>query len=139
MSNDLIIKRLSENASKLRSAPNLVDRLKHEEFFKLFSPIAFAEIFSKAVTRHYKAGDFIYCRGDTDVFMGIVMTGRLRMSLTESDGRSVLIGLVEAGEVFGETALLDGLPRTTDAEADADSTLMLLLREDFMPALKQHP
>ena len=139
MTNKFVLDRLLETAPQSLSAQHLVDRLRHEEFFKLFSPLAYQDIFSKAITKSYKAKEFVYCRGDTEVFMGVVMSGRLRMSLTESDGRSLLIGLAEVGEVFGETSLLDGLPRTTDAEADMDSQLMILKRDDFMPALRQHP
>src|ERR1700722_9648825 len=92
------IKRFLESAPQSFSTQTLVNRLKHDEFFKLFSPVASDEIFGKAITKHYKAKEFVYCRGDTEVFMGVVMSGRLRMSLTESDGRSVLIGLAEVGE-----------------------------------------
>lgn len=121
------------------SIQGLVDRLQYDEFFKLFSPQVRHEIFQTALYKSYKAGDVIYQRGDKEAFMGAVMSGRLRMSVASQDGRSILVGLVECGEVFGETALLDGLPRTMDAEAETETTLMILRREDFIPALRAHP
>ncbi|MGE3623912.1 MAG: Crp/Fnr family transcriptional regulator [Bdellovibrionales bacterium] len=121
------------------SAQSLVDRLQYEEFFSLFPAATRNELLSKAIYKAYKPGDLVYCRGDRDLFMGVVMSGRLRMSMTAEDGRGVLIGLVERGEVFGETPLLDGLPRTTDAEADTETTLMILKRDDFVPALRANP
>jgi CRP-like cAMP-binding protein len=114
---------------------NLVDRLQYHDFFRLFPAHVRSELFNKAVYKSYKTGDVIYYRGDTDVFMGVVMSGRLRMSMTTSDGKGVLLGLVERGEVFGETALMDGLPRTTDAHAEDETTLMIIKHQDFIPAL----
>jgi CRP/FNR family cyclic AMP-dependent transcriptional regulator len=119
--------------------PTLADRLQYNEFFRLFSATVRNELFDKAVHKYFPAGDYVYRRGDEGAFMGIVMAGRLRMSMNASDGRGVLMGLVEQGEVFGETTLLDGLPRTTDAEAETDVSLTILRREDFMAALKNNP
>jgi len=118
---------------------NLMDRLQYHDFFRLFPAHVRSDLFNRAVYKSYKAGDVIYHRGDEDVFMGAVMSGRLRMSMTTTDGRGVLLGLVERGEVFGETALMDGLPRTTDAHADTETTLMIIKHEDFIPALMANP
>jgi CRP/FNR family cyclic AMP-dependent transcriptional regulator len=135
--------KLSEKDSNPRLRPSgiqtLVDRLQYDEFFSLFSPTTRADLFAKAIYKHYDAGEFIYHRRDAGNFMGIVMSGRIRMSMTASDGRGVLVGLVEQGEVFGETTILDGLPRTTDAEAETEVTLTILQRDHFMAALKNNP
>jgi CRP-like cAMP-binding protein len=139
MNKKRIIELFKETAPQSLSAQNLAARLQHDEFFSLFSPEVREQIFSKAIYKDYKPKDIVFYRGDTDVFMGVVMAGRLRMNITESDGRTVLIDMAEVGEVFGETALLDGLPRTTDAEADTKTRLMLIRRDDFLPALKEHP
>lgn len=128
-----------DSLSRPISTQNLADRLQYDEFFSLFSSDIRAEILNKAAHKTYKAGETVYYRGDTEIFMGVVMQGRLRMSMNASDGRGVLVGLVDVGEVFGETALLDGLPRTTNAEADTETRLMIIRREDFIPALETHP
>jgi len=49
-----------------------------------------------------------------------------------------VINLINAGEIFGEIALLDGRPRTADALAFTDCTLMVLERRDFLPLLREH-
>jgi len=116
-----------------------VDRLRYDGFFSLFPPSVRSSIIDQAVYKSYDAGTFVYNRGDTDAFMGVVTSGRLRMSMTATDGRGVLVGLVERGEVFGETTLLDGMPRTTDAEAEVTTTLMIIKRDVFLPALRANP
>jgi CRP/FNR family cyclic AMP-dependent transcriptional regulator len=47
--------------------------------------------------------------------------------------------VISAGAIFGEIALLDGLPRTADATAVADCELMVIGRRDFVPLLKEQP
>jgi CRP/FNR family transcriptional regulator, cyclic AMP receptor protein len=43
--------------------------------------------------------------------------------------------MIDAGEIFGELALLDGKPRSADATALEDSNLMLVERRHFLPYL----
>ena len=50
-----------------------------------------------------------------------------------------MINLINAGEIFGEIALLDGRPRTADALAFTDCILMVLERRDFLPLLREQP
>jgi len=121
------------------SVQSLVDRLQYHDFLKLFSEDVRADLLKKTQNKKYKTGELVYNRGDTDAFMGVVVSGRLRMSMNAADGRGVLLGLVESGEVFGETALIDGLPRTTDAHADDETTIMILRHGDFIAALKANP
>jgi CRP-like cAMP-binding protein len=135
-----IIQKCADSSEpKPYTVQTLVDRLQYHDFFKLFPPNVRADLFNKAVYKSYHCGDLVYARGDTDVFMGVVMSGRLRVSMTTSDGKGVLLGLVERGEVFGETALMDGLPRTADAHAEDETTLMIIKHEDFIPALMANP
>lgn len=121
------------------SVQSLVQRLQYHDFLKLFPDETRINLLKKTQNKTYNSGEVVYYRGDTDAFMGVVISGRLRMSMNAADGRGVLLGMVEAGEVFGETALIDGLPRTTDAHADTETTIMILRHADFQAALKAHP
>ena len=47
--------------------------------------------------------------------------------------------LLHAGEVFGEFALLDGQPRTTDAVAMTDCELTVIKRRDFLSFVQGEP
>jgi CRP/FNR family transcriptional regulator, cyclic AMP receptor protein len=121
------------------SVQGLVDRLQYHDFFKLFPADIREALLKKASYKTYPAGTTIFFRGDTEAFMGVVISGRLRMSMSATDGRGILLGLVESGEVFGETALIDGLPRTTDAQADTETSIMIIRHVDFTSALKANP
>lgn len=121
------------------SVQSLVQRLQYHDFLKLFPDETRTQLLKKTQNKSYKSGDVVYFRGDTEAFMGVVISGRLRMSMNAADGRGVILGMVETGEVFGETALIDGLPRTTDAQADTETTIMILRHDDFVATLKANP
>jgi CRP-like cAMP-binding protein len=67
--------------------------------------------------------------------MVAVLSGRIRISATSPEGREITLNMIDAGEVFGEMALLDGKPRSADATALEDSHLMVVERRHFLPYL----
>jgi CRP-like cAMP-binding protein len=64
--------------------------------------------------------------------MAAVLSGRVRISATSSEGREITLNMIDAGEVFGEIALLDGKPRSGDATAIEDSKLLMVERRHFL-------
>jgi CRP-like cAMP-binding protein len=68
-----------------------------------------------------------------------VCSGTIKISAPSPAGRSAIFNLVSEGSVFGEIALLDGLPRTADATAITDCELMVIERRDFVPLVKGQP
>src|SRR5262249_39076022 len=68
-----------------------------------------------------------------------VCRGAVQMTTTSGDGKSAVFNQVGVGEIFGEIALLDGQPRSADAVATTDCTLMIIERRDFVPLLRSDP
>jgi len=77
--------------------------------------------------RTLAAGEVVYHRDDPGDALFVVVEGRVSI---EKDGRRI----VELGprQSFGETSLLDGLPRPATARAVTDVRLLALERADFM-------
>jgi len=65
--------------------------------------------------------------------------GRVRISLTGPDGHELILNIIEAGQLFGEIAMLDGHDRTADATVLEASELLTIDRRDFLPFLARHP
>jgi CRP-like cAMP-binding protein len=68
--------------------------------------------------------------------MMAVLSGSIRISTTSPHGREVVLAILNAGEIFGEMALLDGGDRTADAIAMSDCELLVIDQRDFIPFLK---
>ncbi len=69
----------------------------------------------------------------------IVVAGIVRIYLTADDGREVTISLLEDGEMIGEIALIDGLPRSAGAAALTETRLVFLPHGAFCAALDTSP
>lgn len=98
-----------------------------------------ARLSSLATTRHYKAGEPVFLKGDPGASMMAVLSGRIRICSYSSDGREVVLNVINPGEVFGEIALIDGGERTADAFAIDQTELLILMRRDFLPYLERNP
>jgi CRP/FNR family cyclic AMP-dependent transcriptional regulator len=93
------------------------------------------DILVKATERLVRRGQLVFQKGDEGSYMVAVLSGRVRISATSSEGRELTLNMIDAGEVFGEIALLDGKPRSADATAIEDSKLIMVERRNFLPYL----
>ena len=84
---------------------------------------------------NWAAGAVLFDQGDESDGLYVVVDGIVRVYLTSEDGREATINLAEAGEVIGEMALLDGLPRSAGAAALTDGRLVYIPRDPFLELL----
>ncbi|WNG43222.1 Crp/Fnr family transcriptional regulator [Archangium minus] len=89
--------------------------------------------------RRYNKGEVIFHQGDVGTALFIVRKGEVAIRLSSSEGKEVILGLLGRGESFGELALLDGEPRSTDAVAREETHLLSLHQEDFRRFLSERP
>jgi hypothetical protein len=77
----------------------------------------------KNLTVRRKAGETIFTEGDLGSEMYVVQTGEVRL-FRMRDGVKQELAVLEKGDFFGELAVLEGLPRTSSAEALSDADLI---------------
>lgn len=110
----------------------------HPLFGKL-GPDAIDQLASYSRTKTVKTGTTIFAKGDPGDCLFAVCAGTIKISNRSSDGKDAVFNLINAGEIFGEVALLDGHERTADAQAIADCELMVIDRRDFLPMIADQP
>jgi CRP/FNR family cyclic AMP-dependent transcriptional regulator len=89
------------------------------------------------VRRRLEPGEVLFRKGDPGDALYGVMAGRLRIHANATDGRDALLNIMGPGDVFGEIALIDGLPRTADATAIDKVELVMLRRAEFLDLLRR--
>jgi CRP-like cAMP-binding protein len=72
------------------------------------------------------AGEMLYRKGDTAGGLFGVVSGTFKVSTLGEDGREGILSMLEAGNWFGETTLIDGLPRPHDVTAVQVSQVVLV-------------
>ncbi|HWP18915.1 MAG TPA: Crp/Fnr family transcriptional regulator [Burkholderiaceae bacterium] len=107
-------------------------------WFSKLSPSLRLAILSRAAVRRVQDGALLSTRGQpADEWIGVAK-GAVRVSSVSLSGKQITLTYVEPGTWFGDIALFDGLPRTHDANAHGETTLLVVRKPDFKELLQQH-
>jgi len=88
-----------------------------------------------ATVRHVAAGAPILREAEPgDLFFALVR-GEVKVFVDSPDGREVVLTHLQAGDFFGEMALLEGEPRSASVTALIESELVAIAREDLFSLL----
>ena len=87
----------------------------------------------------FDANQAIFARGDPGRDIYFVMTGRVRLSVLTPEGRELSFAHAEAGQIFGEIAVLDSGMRTADATAVTKVQSLALSKAALMRLLETRP
>ena len=87
----------------------------------------------------FEANQAIFARGDPGRDIYFVMTGRVRLSVLTPEGRELSFAHAEAGQIFGEIAVLDGGMRTADATAVTKVQALALSKSALMRLIELRP
>ena len=90
------------------------------------------------VERSYKKGETIVKEGEQAVAFFIIASGKVEVSGTRAK-KEQKINDLGPGQVFGEMALLDGMPRAATIKATEPTTCLVLSRWDFVAELRTNP
>ena len=65
----------------------------------------------------------LFYEGDQDDQLFAVLSGKVKLGRTAADGRENMVAIMGPGDVFGEMALFDPSPRSTNAVAVSETRL----------------
>jgi len=84
------------------------------------------------VTRKSAArGAMILVAGDLTDSLYIVLAGRLKVMMSDSEGKEVILSILGPGEFFGEMGLIDDSPRSASVVAIEPCELLAIAKRDF--------
>jgi CRP/FNR family transcriptional regulator len=90
--------------------------------------------------RKYSAGTALFQQGDTGAGLYVIINGKVRVVQGNNPDRAeVELGTAGAGDVLGEMALLDDMPRSASVIAVEDVTALLLPVWEFRSAVQSNP
>jgi CRP-like cAMP-binding protein len=92
-----------------------------------------------STSRTFARNEVIFRRGETASEMYGIVSGRVAILTSSPDGRESLVAVLEEGALFGELGLFDDGPRSADARALEETTVIVLGYEPLRAAIDQHP
>jgi CRP-like cAMP-binding protein len=66
------------------------------------------ELLALASVERFKAQDVVFNKGDPGDRLYAILKGRVGINTVSREGKEIFLNILDAGEVFGEIALLDG-------------------------------
>jgi signal transduction histidine kinase len=91
------------------------------------------------VEKVYHDGDMIFQEGDPGDGMYLVLDGKVRIAAVVGECGQKPLAHVQAGDFFGEMAVLDSEPRSANAIAEGETRLLFLPREEVLSFLERSP
>jgi CRP-like cAMP-binding protein len=79
----------------------------------------------------YNAGDVIFKEGDPSDVVYKVVSGEIEVFM-ESEGKTVVLGLMKAGEFLGEMGIVDDQPRSASARAKNQVAVITYKENEFL-------
>jgi CRP/FNR family cyclic AMP-dependent transcriptional regulator len=80
----------------------------------------------------------VMASGDTTDSLYIVLSGRLKVLMSDSDGKEVILSILGPGEFFGEMGLIDDSPRSASVVAIEPCELLSIAKRDFKKCLQEN-
>ncbi|GCF09160.1 cyclic nucleotide-binding domain-containing protein [Dictyobacter arantiisoli] len=114
------------------------DALSRVDLFSELSKKELQALAKSCQERSYKAGSTIIAQGDSGVGLYIITAGNVHVTRQTAGHEEEDLGTLGAGNVLGEMALLDDLPRSATVSAVDDVTALLLPVWEFRSFLRDH-
>jgi CRP/FNR family transcriptional regulator, cyclic AMP receptor protein len=112
---------------------------KSEDFLSSLSEAGLKTLNSIKFTSGYPKGAVLFNEQEGPRGVFIVSKGRVKLSMTSSEGKSVILRIAEAGEVLGLHAVVSGQPYQASAETLESCEVNFVRREDFVRFLREYP
>ncbi len=87
----------------------------------------------------YSNGEVIARQGEIGDCMYVVQRGQVEIVLERPDGSETAVGVIEAGDLFGEMAIIEKQRRSATARAMGETRVLTVDRRTFLRRVKEDP
>lgn len=122
------------------SQPNAVSTIALRTF-PLFNGLPddrLAAIARCAMMRRIPRNQAVVHAGDRTDFVYFVLTGSLKVTVSDEDGREVILSILGQGELFGEMGMFGEQPRSATVLAVVPSDLVQISKQDFRRIMEEN-
>ena len=97
------------------------------------------DLAERLVERTYRRGQAVFLEGEAGDSLFLVLRGLVKVFVSSSDGREMVLTTLGPAETFGELAVIDGGVRSASVQAVEPTSLLVLDRAGMLAALRDHP
>jgi len=115
-----------------------ITALKTFSLFQGLSEETLQRVASAAVMRRFPRGQAVVREGDRTDYLYFVLTGSLKVVVSDADGREVILSMLGQGELFGEMGMFGEQPRSASVVSVGPSDLVMIAKSDFRTLMQEH-
>lgn len=108
-------------------------------FVEGLPPASIVPAFAHAGIRNHPVNQTILLENDWGSSVYFVVHGWLKIRTYNSNGREITLNIIGKGEMLGEMAALEQMPRSTDVITLAPATIVNIPADDFVRLLETEP
>jgi CRP-like cAMP-binding protein len=108
-------------------------------FFAGLPEAAVKQATAQAVTRRHPANQVLLLENDWGSSVYFILEGWVKIRTYNLDGKEITLNILGKGELFGEMAPLDEVPRSTDVMTLVPTVICNLPAQDFVQLIQTEP
>jgi CRP/FNR family cyclic AMP-dependent transcriptional regulator len=117
---------------------SVADSLKAVSLFSALSPQEIAALADAAIVRTYPKNTIVVTEGERSDSLYVILSGRVKVFLSDEHGKDLVINVEGPGEYFGELALDEG-PRSASVATLESCKMAVIANEVLRGFLASHP
>lgn len=114
-------------------------KLRTSSFFCQLSPKAVKDFDSIKSSSAYPAGATLFMEKQDSRGVFILCEGEVKLTISSSEGKTLILRIAKAGEILGLMATLSGKPYEVTAQTLHPCQIAFVRRDDFLRFVAQHP
>ena len=96
------------------------------------------ELIPQGVVRTYPKGSIVVHTGDLSDSLYVILSGRVKVFISDDDGKEFILSTISPGDYFGEVAL-DGGPRTASIMTQEVCRFFIIPKVEVKALIERHP
>jgi CRP/FNR family transcriptional regulator, cyclic AMP receptor protein len=114
-------------------------KVKENAFFSHLTPGALKDFDAMQSSSVYPAGAVLFIEQQAARGIFVLCEGQVKLTISSSEGKTLIVRIAEAGEILGLTPVLSGTAYEVTAETLHPCQVAFVRRDDFSRFLAQHP
>jgi CRP/FNR family transcriptional regulator len=108
-----------------------IDAIRRVPLFSTLSEEEFRKLKDVFQVKTYRKNQIIFLEEDTGSYMYVILSGKVKVTKSTAAGKETILAIHQAGDFFGEMALLDGKTSPAAVSAMEDSKIAMISQHDF--------
>ena len=92
-----------------------------------------------AIKKTFQKNTILFSEGDKTDSLYVICSGKVKVTITDKDGKEIILSMLGPGEYFGEMSLLDSEPRSATVMTREATELLIVSKNNLMEIFSSNP